>query len=1304
MSSSGINAINSGPLNIRTYNNSSNNNTYILGNYDIPVASNLILITSTNGVLAPSNNIYVSSIAVSSLVASTIDVKYAKISTLVAADATISKSYLSTVSSIGEDITFTAPVIFDTLLTAPLAHLSTVSSIGEGVTFTAPLIAPVTHFSTISSIGDGVTFTAPLIAPVTHFSTISSIGDGVTFTTPVVLTEPGANTVITSANLTIWGRPSGEPITENFTTTATYTINSTISTIDFQLVGAGGNSTFSNPTISTEQLPGYGAYISGTLRVKQGDSLVFTVGQLSSGSSGGTSLIYISTTGGVPVSTLVCIAGAGGGNGYSPDNISTSSGGGQGGGSNGSIAIGGLTDYIAIGTLGYDGFSTINGILQSVVDGGQGGQLTFGGLGGAGNPPFGGTNGANGENRLPFGTFTNGGIVSGGQGGQDGPAKGAYGGSGYNGGGGGGTLISNDNISTSGGGGGGATYIATSTLSAYLLNVVCLGGEFLKDNIVSPFGGNYGLPIHPGFANISAYSPNDTLYTNGDIECRVLKYSQLDPPINAIGGVASLWSLYPAINFVNMNNNAINECGGLEISENGMDVTGPTIISGQSFVYSSMDSTSPSTFRIELGTSANLLTYKSTISSSDATFVQNTGGGRLVLGTSDPAIYINGSTQGNNNVGIGTATPSKELTVNGEVLITNNSNAALRLFTLGVNSYIQVASTTTTGAGGNLFFTNYNNALNTMTIDTINQCVGIQTTNPSYDLDVFGTTRISSLLISSISTLQPQITISANNVSTVGNASITGNLTVNSTLYLGALSTHNISSGTGLFGTLSSSTYIRGVDTSAISNNTSFPLITNYNGTVGININKGSSDSEIGLSFLSYSTNTTINTMLITNTGRVGIGTNTPDEKLDVEGSIKVGSPTTGNIRITNTSNGQSYIQFASTASGGEGGILNFARWGTTDATMTINTFSDRVGINTTNPLYDLDIVGTSRISSLLVSSITTLQPQITITTINLSTIGNVSITGNLTVNNTIYSASLSSNTISSGIVNIGNYLSTNTINMTNGQISALDVINTNRLSSNTISSGIGLFGNYLSTNLLSMNNGQVIGLSTINGYPWTPLDDALWSISGNDIYNDNTGNVGIGTSTPSAKLTVVGSGLFGSTTNGVIRITNQFDTSYIQSAVSTTTGSGNSLRFTNYNAASTTMTINTSTQRVGINTTNPQYDLDVSGNIVGTNIGLSVYTSSVGLLQYVPLAWMVDGIATREPMFYTGNGIYKNFLFPNVDNQYLIGPRLSTIIYDGIGGGGVVTASYANPSYTDWILVTTGVTDSGSSYSLYSF
>lgn len=65
---SGIKAVNSGPLVIRTYNDLSGNNTYMVGQYDKAISSNYVLTTSTGGLLVPTNAVQVSSINVSTLV------------------------------------------------------------------------------------------------------------------------------------------------------------------------------------------------------------------------------------------------------------------------------------------------------------------------------------------------------------------------------------------------------------------------------------------------------------------------------------------------------------------------------------------------------------------------------------------------------------------------------------------------------------------------------------------------------------------------------------------------------------------------------------------------------------------------------------------------------------------------------------------------------------------------------------------------------------------------------------------------------------------------------------------------------------------------------------------------------------------------------------------------------------------------------------------------------------------------------------------------------------------------------------
>lgn len=95
MSSSGTTPINSGPFIIRTYLDQSDQNTYLVGPYDYPVSSNYILITSTNGLLAPTDNPYISSVTVSSLVATTVTVDELYSSTFIISSNTVSSISVS---------------------------------------------------------------------------------------------------------------------------------------------------------------------------------------------------------------------------------------------------------------------------------------------------------------------------------------------------------------------------------------------------------------------------------------------------------------------------------------------------------------------------------------------------------------------------------------------------------------------------------------------------------------------------------------------------------------------------------------------------------------------------------------------------------------------------------------------------------------------------------------------------------------------------------------------------------------------------------------------------------------------------------------------------------------------------------------------------------------------------------------------------------------------------------------------------------------------------------------------------------
>jgi hypothetical protein len=181
----------------------------------------------------------------------------------------------------------------------------------------------------------------------------------------------------------------------------------------------------------------------------------------------------------------------------------------------------------------------------------------------------------------------------------------------------------------------------------------------------------------------------------------------------------------------------------------------------------------------------------------------------------------------------------------------------------------------------------------------------------------------------------------------------------------------------------------------------------------------------------------------------------------------------------------------------------------------------------------------------------------------------------------------------------------------------------------------------FVSTSLLNMSTsvgsqGQIIGLSTINGLAWPPVDDALWSQSGSNLYPDDlTANVGIGTTTPQAKLDVNGNintnALLNISTNagnGGIRIFSQGGNSFIESGNSFLSGSANNLMFTNIDNSNVTpvVTMDMVNKRVGINNGTPQFPLDVAGSIRASTF---VSTSLLNMSTSVGSQGQIIGLST---------------------------------------------------------------------------
>jgi hypothetical protein len=96
-------------------------------------------------------------------------------------------------------------------------------------------------------------------------------------------------------------------------------------------------------------------------------------------------------------------------------------------------------------------------------------------------------------------------------------------------------------------------------------------------------------------------------------------------------------------------------------------------------------------------------------------------------------------------------------------------------------------------------------------------------------------------------------------------------------------------------------------------------------------------------------------------------------------------------------------------------------------------------------------------------------------------------------------------------------------------------------------------------------SNAITAGFYYWDGSIWTPFGgaDGDWTVSGNDMYNANTGNVGVGTTAPSAKFHVADSGAGGTTTftdgfedSTISPFTGGIDTDWL---ITTTAGEFNS-------------------------------------------------------------------------------------------------------------------------------------------------
>jgi len=308
------------------------------------------------------------------------------------------------------------------------------------------------------------------------------------------------------------------------------------------------------------------------------------------------------------------------------------------------------------------------------------------------------------------------------------------------------------------------------------------------------------------------------------------------------------------------------------------------------------------------------------------------------------------------------------------------------------------------------------------------------------------------------------------------------------------------------------------------------------------------------------------------NVGNVGIGTNAPEYKLDIDGDINLTgflhvNGSQGSIGQVLTSSGDGTMTWSTLSSMGGTSV-----W----STNCLNAYYNRgnIGVGTTNPIYKLHVVG------------------------------NMKITSGLSVNNSygqsgqVLTSSgggpMSWTTISSGTTVSSDWLKNNSnIYYTAGSV-GIGTSNPNyRLD---VSGDIGLSGKIYSSDDATAQFG-FINSSTSSGDDFVVTTNTF-----ERMRVISSGNVGIGKSDPDYTLDVAGDINF----TNALRVNGSVGAS---GQVLTSGGSEGATIWVFPDWKKNNSNIYYTTGNVGIGTSNPQYKLDVSGNMNLTS-GLRVNNS----------------------------------------------------------------------------------------------
>ncbi len=492
--------------------------------------------------------------------------------------------------------------------------------------------------------------------------------------------------------------------------------------------------------------------------------------------------------------------------------------------------------------------------------------------------------------------------------------------------------------------------------------------------------------------------------------------------------------------------------------------------------------------------------------------------------------------------------------------------------------------------------------------------VGIGTQNPLYALHVSGTSYFDNNAI-----FTSTINTSTINTSTLNIRNIFATSTINSSTI--NTSTLNVNGNTIVQNNISTfgSIAITGNNNNSItmtSNTGRFSWFNNGNPVGG-----GLVPSTLQLYSYMSTTHYVANPLTITQDGKIGINKSNPLYTLDVNGTSYFNNnaifTSTINTSTINTSTLTSRDIFATSTINSS--TMNTSTLTSRDifATSTIN--SSTMNTNTMNT-STLNVRDIARFSTIFA---TNLNVSVFSTTYNILSVENTSIINISTLNgrDIFATSTINSSTINTSTLNVRNIFATSTINSSTMNTSTLnirDIFATSTINSSTMNTSTlnvrDIFAtstiNSSTMNTSTLNARNIFATSTINTSTMNTSTINSITMNTNTLNADNifaTTNIGIGTTFPNAKLHIRESNV--SNTQGVaIKIENKSNTNTAFALNNNTFETGIVIPRNNVNRQIEwhCFDINGPTSipfvikdynKIGINNTNPQYSLDVSGN-----------------------------------------------------------------------------------------------------------